>query len=150
MKTFARAPVRYCTSNSKLILKPTRIFAIGVQTRTMATEAPLVENTNINTAEGVKLDDQKKTLVGCVLDLFAGRPSKAKLQLWDDNAIFEDPLAYAQGRKQYEAQWVSTERPRTMRYDVCLTNESSTVCKPPSPRSSARATRSPRAETQLP
>ncbi|KAI9654447.1 MAG: hypothetical protein M1831_005413 [Alyxoria varia] len=71
----------------------------------MATEAPQIENTNINTAEGVKLDDHKKTLVGCVLDLFAGRPSKAKLQLWDDNALFEDPLAYAQGRKEYEAQW---------------------------------------------
>lgn len=64
-----------------------------------------IENTNINTAPGVDLSDRQKTLVGSVLDLFAGRPSLAKLQLWTDNAEFQDPICIANGRKEYEAQW---------------------------------------------
>ena len=67
---------------------------------------PNIENTNINTASGVALSPQQKTLVGSVLDLFAGRPSLEKLQLWSDDATFEDPITIAQGRKRYEAQWV--------------------------------------------
>ncbi|KAM0801421.1 hypothetical protein BDR22DRAFT_888329 [Usnea florida] len=64
-----------------------------------------IENTNIKTASGVSLDDHGKTLVGSVLDLFAGRPSLAKLRLWDDKAVFEDPITTATGRGQYAAQW---------------------------------------------
>ena len=41
-----------------------------------------------------------------MLDLFKGFPSKEKLSLWSDDAVFEDPLTDARGRKQYEAQWV--------------------------------------------
>lgn len=37
--------------------------------------------------------------------LFAGRPSLKKLQLWDDEGTFEDPITKAVGRKQYEPQW---------------------------------------------
>lgn len=33
-----------------------------------------IENTNIKTAPGVSLEGDQKTLVGSVLDLFAGRP----------------------------------------------------------------------------
>lgn len=64
-----------------------------------------IENTNIKTADGVKLEGHKKTLVGSVLDLFAGRPSLQKLQLWADDAVFEDPIAVAKGRKEFEPQW---------------------------------------------
>lgn len=64
-----------------------------------------IENTNINTAPGVSLSDSQQKLVGSVLDLFAGRPSLAKLALWKDDGLFTDPLTIAQGRKQYEAQW---------------------------------------------
>ncbi|KAI4185762.1 MAG: hypothetical protein LQ346_005829 [Caloplaca aetnensis] len=64
-----------------------------------------IENTNIKTAPGVTLDEQQKTLVGSVLDLFAGRPSLKKLSLWDDDGVFEDNITIATGRKQYEAQW---------------------------------------------
>lgn len=64
-----------------------------------------IESTNIQTAAGVTLSDEQKTLVGSVLDLFAGRPSLAKLQLWKDEGEFSDPLTIAKGRKQYEAQW---------------------------------------------
>ncbi|KAF2478531.1 hypothetical protein BDY17DRAFT_306112 [Neohortaea acidophila] len=64
-----------------------------------------IENTNISTYPDVKLSDQQKTLVGSVLDLFAGRPSLAKLQLWKDDATFSDPLTIAKGRDQYQAQW---------------------------------------------
>lgn len=37
--------------------------------------------------------------------LFAGRPSLKKLQLWEDEGVFEDPITKAEGRKQYEPQW---------------------------------------------
>lgn len=65
-----------------------------------------IENTNINTAPGVDLSSEQKTIVGSVLDLFAGRPSLEKLSLWSDDGVFEDPITIANGRKQYEAQWV--------------------------------------------
>ncbi|EON69813.1 hypothetical protein W97_09076 [Coniosporium apollinis CBS 100218] len=64
-----------------------------------------IENTNINTAPGVDLSPEQKTIVGSVLDLFAGRPSLEKLSLWSDEGTFEDPITIANGRKQYEAQW---------------------------------------------
>ncbi|KAK3172983.1 hypothetical protein OEA41_006311 [Lepraria neglecta] len=64
-----------------------------------------IENTNIKTASGVTLDEDQKILVGSVLDLFAGRPSLKKLQLWADDGTFEDPITKAVGRKQYEPQW---------------------------------------------
>ncbi|CZT14868.1 uncharacterized protein RCC_00805 [Ramularia collo-cygni] len=64
-----------------------------------------IENTSIKTAPGVELSQRQQTLLGSVLDLFAGRPSLAKLQLWTDDATFEDPITIAKGRKQYEPQW---------------------------------------------
>lgn len=80
-----------------------------VATRTMASSSDhgelKIENTNIKTAPGVDLSDQQKTFVGCVLDLFAGRPSLAKLDLWKDDAVFRDPIATAQGRKEFAPQW---------------------------------------------
>jgi hypothetical protein len=72
----------------------------------MSTSNIQIENTNPQTAPGVELSSQQKTLVGCVLDLFQGKPSKEKLQLWTDEATFEDPITVAQGRKKYEPQWV--------------------------------------------
>lgn len=66
-----------------------------------------IESTDIKQASGVKLNDQQKTIVGSVLDLFAGRPSLEKLKLWSDEGVFEDPITVARGRKQYEPQWVS-------------------------------------------
>ncbi|KAF2214044.1 hypothetical protein CERZMDRAFT_66758 [Cercospora zeae-maydis SCOH1-5] len=64
-----------------------------------------IESTNISTASGVELSSQQKTLVGSVLDLFAGRPSLAKLQLWKDDGEFIDPLTIAKGREQFAPQW---------------------------------------------
>ncbi|KAK3070407.1 hypothetical protein LTR53_010529 [Teratosphaeriaceae sp. CCFEE 6253] len=64
-----------------------------------------IESKNIQTASGVELSESQRTIVGSVLDLFAGRPSLAKLQLWKDDAEFTDPLTIAKGRAQYEAQW---------------------------------------------
>ncbi|KAL8655643.1 MAG: hypothetical protein Q9210_000753 [Variospora velana] len=64
-----------------------------------------IETTNIKTASGVSLDEHQKTLVGSVLDLFAGRPSLKKLSLWDDDGVFEDNITIATGRKQFEPQW---------------------------------------------
>jgi hypothetical protein len=70
-----------------------------------------IENTNIKTASGVDLSSQQKTIIGSVLDLFAGRPSLEKLQLWTDEAVFEDPITVAKGRKQFEPQWVRNDFP---------------------------------------
>lgn len=64
-----------------------------------------IENTNIKTAPGVELSESQKTIVGSVLDLFAGRPSLAKLQLWKDDAEFLDPITISKGRDKYQAQW---------------------------------------------
>lgn len=71
----------------------------------MSSQDLSIESTNIKTAPGISLSSHQQTLVGSVLDLFAGRPSLAKLQLWTDDATFADPITNAQGRKQYEAQW---------------------------------------------
>lgn len=65
-----------------------------------------LESTDIKTAPGVELSSDQRTIVSSVLDLFAGRPSLAKLQLWKDDAVFADPITIAEGRKQYEPQWV--------------------------------------------
>lgn len=75
--------------------------------RTMASDHGelKIENTNIKTADGVDLSSQQKTLVGSVLDLFAGRPSLTKLDLWKDDAVFRDPIATATGRKEFAPQW---------------------------------------------
>lgn len=67
-----------------------------------------LESTDIKTAPGVELSSDQRTIVSSVLDLFAGRPSLAKLQLWKDDAVFADPITIAEGRKQYEPQWVCT------------------------------------------
>lgn len=74
-----------------------------------------LENTDIKTAPGVDLSSEQRTLVASVLDLFAGRPSLAKLQLWKDDAVFSDPITVAKGRKEFEPQWVSfdTHQPRS-------------------------------------
>ena len=64
-----------------------------------------VETSTISAAPGVSLSSNQKLLTGCVLDLFAGKPSKRKLTLWTDNATFTDPITIANGRGQYEAQW---------------------------------------------
>jgi len=71
-----------------------------------AEEMKLVTSpSEIQTAPGVSLNDGQKVIVGSVLDLFAGKPSLRKLTLWEDTAIFNDPLTVAEGRKQYSAQW---------------------------------------------
>jgi hypothetical protein len=71
-----------------------------------SSSTPQIENINPETAPGVELSSQEKILVGCVLDLFQGKPSKEKLQLWTEDATFEDPITIAKGRAKYEPQWV--------------------------------------------
>lgn len=77
-------------------------------TSTGAPSAPSnlnIETTNIQTNPGISLTQQQQTIVGSVLDLFAGRPSLPKLALWRDDATFADPLTIAQGRDRFAAQW---------------------------------------------
>lgn len=53
-----------------------------------------IESTDIKTAPGVQLTGEQKTLVGVVLDLFAGRPSLAKLQTWTDDGMYEQHVQH--------------------------------------------------------
>ncbi|KAI9678858.1 MAG: hypothetical protein M1817_005918 [Caeruleum heppii] len=71
----------------------------------MSADSLGIENVNIKTRPGVELDDQQRLIVGCVLDLFAGRASLKKLELWKDDGVFTDPITNAIGRKQFEPQW---------------------------------------------
>jgi len=108
MQTFLRPIVRPAIIRFRISTLNQNI--VVHQTRTMAsadkdTGTLNIESVNIKTAAGVNLTNHQKTIIGSVLDLFAGRPSLAKLQLWKDDATFTDPLTIAEGRKQYEAQW---------------------------------------------
>jgi hypothetical protein len=62
---------------------------------------------HLKTSDGVTLSSQQEALARSVLELFSGQATKAKLQLWKDDAEFEDPLCIARGRREFEAQWVS-------------------------------------------
>lgn len=66
-------------------------------------------NKSITTAPGIKLSSEQETIVGSVLDLFAGKPTLKKLALWRDDATFVDPLTIAEGREKYAAQWYGLE-----------------------------------------
>lgn len=81
----------------------------------MSTGAPTtpglnIETKDIQTATGVSLSADQKTVVGSVLDLFAGRPSLQKLALWRDDATFVDPLTIAEGRDRFAAQWYGLQQ----------------------------------------
>merc|ERR1712072_203776 len=106
--TSPKAP-RAPTAPFATVTQPRQPFRQSKQSnrRTMATDRGelKIESQNIKTAPGVELSSQQQTLVGSVLDLFAGRPSLAKLGLWKDDAEFTDPLTVAKGREKYEAQW---------------------------------------------
>lgn len=88
-------------------LAPSQLQSFPRTTVKMTTSAssPSIENTDIKHASNVNLTTDQKTLVGSVLDLFSGHPSKSKLVLWKDDATFEDPLTVAKGREKFEAQW---------------------------------------------
>lgn len=96
--------------NRTLLARPTtthtvRLVAPAAARMSSSAGELKIESTNIKTAPGIELSSHRQTLIGSVLDLFAGRPSLPKLQLWTDDAEFTDPLTIAKGRKQYEAQW---------------------------------------------
>jgi hypothetical protein len=76
----------------------------------MSTSNLDIETKHVTTAPGVKLSEEQNTIVGSVLDLFAGRPSLEKLALWRDDAAFNDPLTIAKGRDQYSAQWYGLQQ----------------------------------------
>lgn len=83
-----------------------------------------IENTSINTEASLAstIDDKQKTVIGSVLDLFAGRPSLKKLSLWTDDAVFNDPLTQAEGRKQFAAQWYGLEAAFSEIVSLCCVN----------------------------
>ncbi|KAF1829139.1 hypothetical protein BDW02DRAFT_574255 [Decorospora gaudefroyi] len=104
--------IRTCNQSLRTFTKPalSQVSSRLATTANMSTGAPPsqnlnIESKNVQTAPGIKLSEQQNTVVGSVLDLFAGRPSLPKLALWRDDATFTDPLTIAQGRDQYSAQW---------------------------------------------
>jgi len=94
-----------CTKSLSSLRKPLTSQISRISTAKMSTSNVNIETKNVTTAPGVTLSEQQQTIVGSVLDLFAGRPSLQKLRLWSDDASFIDPLTIAQGREQYSAQW---------------------------------------------
>lgn len=53
-----------------------------------------------------ELSPKATTLIHEALELFGARPSnKYFSNHWTHDAVFEDPLCYAQGHRQYKAQW---------------------------------------------
>ncbi|KAK5113772.1 hypothetical protein LTR62_003156 [Meristemomyces frigidus] len=108
-RNLTRTPARTFTSCTRFQTTPSKTQQAHEAAVNMSADKNLgelkIESTNINTAPGVSLSDHQRTIVGSVLDLFAGRPSLPKLQLWKDDATFTDPLTIAQGRDQYSAQW---------------------------------------------
>ena len=134
-----RSTAGYFTSSNRSTSSPAH-----QQTRmSSSTETgELKLESTVKTAAGVELSSEQKTIVSSVLDLFAGRPSLAKLQLWKDDAVFTDPITVAKGRKEFEPQWVCIPC-RTNNFNLPLTLLHSTASKPPSPRSSASPTASP-------
>ncbi|WPG98932.1 Hypothetical protein R9X50_00173400 [Acrodontium crateriforme] len=105
MRSFIPRVARSLARDSGPIPRATA-YNQGLRTMASSTSGELkIESTNIKTAPGVELDDEQRKFVGSVLDLFAGRPSLAKLQLWKDDAEFADPITIARGRKQFEPQW---------------------------------------------
>ena len=79
--------------------------------------------------------------------LFAGRPSLKKLQLWDDNGVFQDPITKAEGRKQYEPQWVCVVLKLVLHLPA-NSDAPSMVSKLRSRKLSVSTTRSPMLATQ--
>lgn len=69
-----------------------------------------IQTTSFPTAPGVDLNDSQKVITGSILDLFVGRPSLRKLSLWQDNAVFSDPLTIAEGRSQFAPQWYGLQQ----------------------------------------
>ncbi|KAM0753778.1 hypothetical protein T439DRAFT_322669 [Meredithblackwellia eburnea MCA 4105] len=58
------------------------------------------------TDHGIPLEGRRKMLVEDSLSLFQCKPSLEIFKRgWRENAVFADPLAIAQGFKQYSAQW---------------------------------------------
>jgi hypothetical protein len=76
-----------------------------IHTANLSTSNLDIETKHVTTAPGIKLSPHQETIVGSVLDLFAGRPSLPKLALWRDDATYSGPLTIATGRAKYSAQW---------------------------------------------
>ena len=129
----------YFTSGYRSTSSPTQQQQQSRMSSSTETGELKLEST-VKTATGVELSNEQRTIVSSVLDLFAGRPSLAKLQLWKDDAVFSDPITVAKGRKEFEPQWVCCI---VMQYAGSLSNTfHSTASKPPSPKSSAKTTAS--------
>jgi hypothetical protein len=77
----------------------------SIQTANLSTANLDIETKHVTTAPGIKLSTHQETIIGSVLDLFAGRPSLPKLALWRDDATYSGPFTLATGRAKYSAQW---------------------------------------------
>ena len=51
----------------------------------------IIVNADVAVAPGVTIDEQRRKLVGIVLDLFQGKPSLYKMSFFADDAVYEDP-----------------------------------------------------------
>lgn len=61
---------------------------------------------SISTAAGVSpLSADRNQLVSDIAKLFQSKPSLKRLDHFRDDALFEDPIAFAKGRQYFAPQW---------------------------------------------
>jgi hypothetical protein len=95
-----------CKTSLRTLSRPTTSQIPRLHVSRYSTSKDLdIETTHITTLPGITLNSHQTTIIGSILDLFAGRPSLPKLSLWRDDATYSDPLTIATGREKYSAQW---------------------------------------------
>ncbi|KAL6712208.1 hypothetical protein ACN47E_000085 [Coniothyrium glycines] len=106
-----------CSQSLRLFTRPVlshskqiaRVSIANMSTGVPPSSGLDIATKHITTAPGIKLSSEQETIVGSVLDLFAGKPTLQKLALWRDDATFVDPITIAEGRDRYAAQWYGLE-----------------------------------------
>jgi hypothetical protein len=97
--------INTCKTSLRVLRSSTISQIPRLRTANISTSNLDIETKHVTTAPGIKLSEHQETIVGSILDLFAGRPSLAKLALWRDDATYSGPLTIATGREKYSAQW---------------------------------------------
>jgi hypothetical protein len=102
--------LKACTKPATFTRIPATIQLPRISKAYLNTSNLALETKHVTTAPGIKLSDHQETIVGSVLDLFAGRPTLPKLALWRDDATYTDPLTIATGRDKFSAQWYGLQK----------------------------------------
>ncbi|KAL7275992.1 hypothetical protein RUND412_001023 [Rhizina undulata] len=64
-----------------------------------------IETVEINVLQGLTLQGHQREVIGSVLDLFQGRPTRGKMAYWRGDAVFNGGFVKAFGRDEVLAAW---------------------------------------------